>query len=138
MRIPSIWAQQSQEPLVSKDTAAGLLEISIKQELSLRLSDGAQVILPDEDAFAEVNERYSNYKRPGYLAGVTVKTEQDVVEAVGFSLWSRVRSDTDIGRTGPLRTISRHTFRRPERWTCIDNIAWTHSRRHCHLHARSG
>jgi hypothetical protein len=58
------------------------LQQTIQLELTRRLSNSAQLVLPGSGDFAEVNARYSDYKRPSYIAAVKVATERDVVETV--------------------------------------------------------
>lgn len=56
---------------------------SIAAELPGRLSVGARVIIEGADDFDLVNARYTEYRRPTYIAGVQVREEIDVVETVG-------------------------------------------------------
>lgn len=59
---------------------------TIKRELQKRLSPGSDVHLEGEDTFAVVNARYTDYKRPQYIAVVQVAEEKDVVETVSLQL----------------------------------------------------
>ena len=56
--------------------------VSIQTELSRRLSSEATILLPEDDGFAAINTRYTQYRRPTYIAAVKVKHEQDIVETV--------------------------------------------------------
>lgn len=58
------------------------LKQSISSELSKRLSTLAQVVVHGGEDFESVNARYTDYLRPGYIAGVKVAEEKDVVETV--------------------------------------------------------
>jgi hypothetical protein len=58
------------------------LKWSIKQELQQRLSAGARIVLGGEDEFSALDVRYTNYKRPSYIAAVQAAEENDVIETV--------------------------------------------------------
>jgi hypothetical protein len=58
------------------------LKLSLRNELSKRLSPQAGIILPGEDNFTQFNARYTDYERPQYIAAVQVAVEQDVIETV--------------------------------------------------------
>ena len=59
---------------------------SIVSELPKRLSVGARVIVETDPDFDQVNARYTDYKRPTYIAGVQAQEEKDVVETVQIDL----------------------------------------------------
>jgi hypothetical protein len=59
------------------------LKRSIVFELSKRLSPQANITTDEDADFSIVNARYTDYKRPGYIVGVQVSEEKDVVETVG-------------------------------------------------------
>jgi len=58
------------------------LKLSVKHELQQRLSEKASVYLDGEEAFSDLDARYTQYKRPQYFAAVKVVEEQDVIETV--------------------------------------------------------
>lgn len=55
---------------------------NVKQALSAQLSDNADVAIPGEDLYDELNIKYSDFNRPTYAAIVAVASIQDVVETV--------------------------------------------------------
>ena len=55
---------------------------SIRAELQQRLSSNARLLLPGDQDFHIIDERYTNYRRPTFIAGVQVAEERDVVETV--------------------------------------------------------
>jgi hypothetical protein len=59
-------------------------KLSIKQELEKRLSPRSSIHLEGEADFAALAARYTEYKRPQYIAAVRVAEEQDVIETVEF------------------------------------------------------
>ncbi|KAI1175677.1 Glucooligosaccharide oxidase [Nemania sp. FL0916] len=61
------------------------LQLSMKLELTKRLSPGARVILEGDEHFTDLNERYTNYKRPQYILAVQVAEEKDVVETINYA-----------------------------------------------------
>jgi hypothetical protein len=61
--------------------------LGIKQELQKRLSPGSNIFLQDDESFAAFNARYTDYKRPRYIAAVQAVEEQDVIETVGLTLY---------------------------------------------------
>ncbi|KUJ20849.1 FAD/FMN-dependent oxygenase/oxidase [Mollisia scopiformis] len=73
------------------------LKRSIVSELSERLSPQANIITDEEAEFSIVNARYTDYKRPGYIVGVQVAEENDVVETVNYA---RMRGIPFQARTG--------------------------------------
>lgn len=58
------------------------LRLGMKHELSKRLSAKAGVYLQGEETFGVLDARYTDYKRPQYLAAVQVAEEKDVIETV--------------------------------------------------------
>lgn len=64
------------------ESAALYLKQSIRAELANRLSPTAKVVFDGDEGFEHSNGRYTNYKRPTYIAGVQISTEQDVIETV--------------------------------------------------------
>ncbi|KAF4624419.1 hypothetical protein G7Y89_g13752 [Cudoniella acicularis] len=64
---------------------ADYLKVSLKRELQKRLSPDARIVLEGEDEFAALDARYTNYKRPWYIAAVQVAEEQDVIETVNYA-----------------------------------------------------
>ena len=70
---------------------------SAQLELKKRLSASAKIVIQGDEDFADVNSRYTNYKRPGYIAGVIVGEEKDVVETLNYA---RSRGIPFIARTG--------------------------------------
>ena len=66
----------------SEDAGLGYLKRSIQFELKRRLSSKAKLVIEGEDGFQHVNARYSDYKRPWYIAGVRVANEADAIETV--------------------------------------------------------
>lgn len=66
------------------------LKLSMKHELQKRLSAKAGVFLQGEETFGVLDARYTDYKRPQYLAAVQVAEEKDVIETVNptFSFFS--------------------------------------------------
>lgn len=65
------------------------LKLSLKHELPKRLSAKAGLFLKGEENFGALDARYTDYKRPQYIAAVQVAEEQDVIETVRFSYtWS--------------------------------------------------
>ncbi|KAH6891501.1 hypothetical protein B0T10DRAFT_528634 [Thelonectria olida] len=84
-----------QVPLTKLDeNLSYYLQQSIRAELKRRLSPKADVVLADDAEFAHLNQRYSNYKRPTYIAGVKVTEEMDVVK------YARARGIPFVARTG--------------------------------------
>jgi hypothetical protein len=79
-----VGGQQFLSPVSDDADAFSLnyLKVTIKRELQLRLSPKARIILEGEDEFAILDVRYTNYKRPGYIAAVQPAVAQDVVETV--------------------------------------------------------
>ncbi|KAL8767029.1 MAG: hypothetical protein Q9194_006104 [Teloschistes cf. exilis] len=73
------------------------LQQSIRSELTRRLSPGAQILLDGDENFHVVNERYTNYQRPSFIAGIKVAAEDDVVEVVNYA---RARRIPFMARTG--------------------------------------
>jgi hypothetical protein len=65
-------------------TSAEYLRLSLKQELSSRLSPEAAIFLEGSEDFAVLDARYTNYKRPDYIAAVKVAEEKDVIETVSL------------------------------------------------------
>lgn len=58
-------------------------ETDIKSILGPQLSAGAAaIVLPNDPDFKDMNARFSEYRRPTYIAAVKVATEQDVVSVV--------------------------------------------------------
>ncbi|KAK7968042.1 FAD/FMN-dependent oxygenase/oxidase [Apiospora aurea] len=85
--IFSLTPEKQQQPLFGQmfDHAAcpgpeAYAQISLKHELQKRLSKSAGVHLREEETFSLVDARYTNYKRPEYIAAVQVAEEKDVVE----------------------------------------------------------
>lgn len=68
----------------SQESSIEYLKISVKNELQKRLSSEASIVLQGEEEFETLDARYTNYKRPWYIAGVKVAEEKDVIETVGF------------------------------------------------------
>lgn len=64
------------------DARITYLKQSIHFELTRRLSPAARIILDGDEEFHLVNERYTNYQRPSFIAGIKVAVEKDVVEVV--------------------------------------------------------
>lgn len=61
-------------------------QLTIKKELQKRLSSGSDVHLEGEDSFAALSARYTDYKRPQYIAIVQPAEEKDVIETVSLQL----------------------------------------------------
>lgn len=55
---------------------------SVQLELKKRLSPTAELFIKGDEGFQHMNARYTNYKRPSYIAGVKVAEEKDVIETV--------------------------------------------------------
>lgn len=72
---------ESQESLIE------YLKFSVKNELQKRLSSEARIMLQGEEDFETLDARYTNYKRPWYIAGVSVAEESDVIATVGLFLF---------------------------------------------------
>ncbi|KAL8669474.1 MAG: hypothetical protein Q9168_005936 [Polycauliona sp. 1 TL-2023] len=70
---------------------------SIRAELQQRLSSNARLLLPGDQDFHIIDERYTNYRRPTFIAGVQVAEERDVVETVNYA---RSRGVPFMARTG--------------------------------------
>ncbi|MCJ1351085.1 MAG: hypothetical protein MMC33_001067 [Icmadophila ericetorum] len=81
----------------SEDAGLGYLKRSIQFELKRRLSSKAKLVIEGEDGFQHVNARYSDYKRPWYIAGVRVANEADAIETVNYA---RLRNIPFVARTG--------------------------------------
>ena len=84
---------------VPGDDDVGLLYLahSVQLELGKQLSPSAQVLIEGDEGFQPVIARYTNYKRPGYIAGVRVAEEEDVVKVVNYA---RSRGIPFVARTG--------------------------------------
>ncbi|KAI1851229.1 hypothetical protein JX266_003304 [Neoarthrinium moseri] len=80
---PLIWGQEgiSLDALVSDRYS----KFSLKKELERRLSNKATISLAGDESFTILNARYSNYKRPEYIAVVQAAEENDVVETVNYA-----------------------------------------------------
>ncbi|KAH6652454.1 FAD binding domain-containing protein [Truncatella angustata] len=61
------------------------LKLLLKEELQKRLSTSSNISLQGEEGFSIVDARYTDYKRPQYIAAVQVAEEQDVVEVVNYA-----------------------------------------------------
>lgn len=70
---------------------------SVQRELGKQLSPSAEVVIEGDEGFEYVNARYTDYKRPGYIAGVKVAEERDVVRTVNYA---RSRGIPFMARTG--------------------------------------
>lgn len=68
----------------SQESSIDYLKVSVKNELQRRLSPEARIVLQGEEEFETLDARYTNYKRPWYIAGVKVAEEKDVIETVGL------------------------------------------------------
>ncbi|KAI4256800.1 MAG: hypothetical protein LQ352_001925 [Teloschistes flavicans] len=88
------------------DAKITYLKQSIQSELTRRLSPAARIILDRDEDFHLVNERYTDYRRPSFIAGIQVAVENDVVEVVNYA---RARGLHFMARTGghSLTTSSR-------------------------------
>lgn len=103
-------------------THTDYLKFSLQNELRKRLSPEARIVLDGEGDFATFDARYTNYKRPSYVAAVQVAEEKDVVETVRMDAKLRIGSETHISRLtthvrggfnlrhGQARTLSQHLF----------------------------
>ncbi|ORY63303.1 FAD binding domain-containing protein [Pseudomassariella vexata] len=83
-------------------------KLSIKHELKKRLSTKSNILLAGEDNFAEISARYTEYKRPLYIAAVQVQEEQDVIETVNYARSRGIPFAARAGGhslTGSLRRI---------------------------------
>ncbi|KAI8949861.1 Glucooligosaccharide oxidase [Xylaria longipes] len=78
------WTSGKQQDL-SAATDATYLQLSLKNELTKRLSSEARITLEGEENFTEFDARYTNYKRPQYIVAVQVAEEQDVVETINYA-----------------------------------------------------
>lgn len=72
--------------LSSESPHSHYLKFSTKVELQKRLSPKASIFLEGEEGFVALDARYTNYKRPEYIAAVQVAEEQDVIETVRYFL----------------------------------------------------
>ncbi|KAI3320508.1 FAD binding domain-containing protein [Xylariaceae sp. AK1471] len=84
------------------------LKRSIVSELSQRLSPQAIIKTEDDEGFAAMNERYTDYKRPTYIAGVLVAEENDVIETVNYARMRGIQFQAQTGRhslTSSLRSV---------------------------------
>ncbi|KAJ5087784.1 FAD binding domain-containing protein, partial [Penicillium angulare] len=73
------------------------LRLSLKHELPKRLSARAAVTFQGEEQFTALDARYTNYKRPQYIAIVQPAEERDVVESVNYA---RSRGIQFVARAG--------------------------------------
>lgn len=87
------------------------LKLSLKHELQKRLSTEAGLFLKGEQNFGVSDARYTDYKRPQYVAVVQVAEEQDVVETV--RLTHAIFSDRSSLSIGELRTRKKYSIRSP-------------------------
>ncbi|KAF2181509.1 FAD-binding domain-containing protein [Zopfia rhizophila CBS 207.26] len=71
--------------------SADYLKLSLKQELQKRLSSEARIFLQDEQGFESLDARYTNYKRPWYIAAIQVAEENDVIETVNYARTRGIR-----------------------------------------------
>ena len=112
------------------DAHSTYLKQSIQAELKRRLSPSARIILDGDEDFHLVNARYTNYRRPTFIAGVKVAEERDVVETVCRLLVTRSRRVADS--LGKLCPLSRHPVHGPYWWSFSNNFTKKNSRRNCH------
>ncbi|KAL9612459.1 MAG: hypothetical protein Q9167_002931 [Letrouitia subvulpina] len=81
----------------SQESSIDYLKVSVKNELQRRLSSDARIVLQGEEEFETLDVRYTNYKRPWYIAGVKVAEERDVIETVNYA---RARGIQFAARSG--------------------------------------
>ncbi|KAK8054298.1 FAD-linked oxidoreductase alt4 [Apiospora saccharicola] len=84
-------------------------KISLKHELQKRLSKSAGVHLREEETFSLVDARYTNYKRPEYIAAVQVAEEKDVVEVVNYARSRGIKFAARAGGHGLTTSLRRIT-----------------------------
>ena len=104
------------------------LQQSIQVELKRRLSPNARIFLDGEEEFHLVDARYTNYRRPIYIAGVKVAEERDVVETVCQLLLLEV---TWLICSGNLCPLTRHPVHGPYWGSFTNNFITTSSKRNC-------
>ncbi|PQE12470.1 FAD binding domain-containing protein [Rutstroemia sp. NJR-2017a BBW] len=92
-QFPMRWGNVDNE----KDLGFAYLKHSIRTELKKRLSKDAIVLVEGDEDFIHANVRYSNYKRPTYIAAVKPLEERDVVETVNYA---RSRGIPFVARVG--------------------------------------
>lgn len=63
---------------------------SIQEQLGPRLSQGAKIIVKDEDGFKEATERWQYWEAPHVNAVVEVQNEEDVQQTVRASNTSKI------------------------------------------------
>lgn len=126
------WPGASQVALgLEIERSSESLSLSIVSELPRRLSVGAHVIVEKDPDFDEVNARYTDYKRPVYIAGVQVQEEKDVIETVRIDLdWGPGPSKTDTC-LGQLRPSKKHPVCRSCRRAFVDYLIEEHPERNC-------
>ena len=114
---------RSQAPLYAGERPEGFdlnyLMHSARMELANRLSSNAEIFLQEDDTFQDLQARYTDYKRPEYIAAVKVAKEADVIETVGM-LNQGTRSQAD--NAGQLRQTKRHSVCRAYGRSCVDYI----------------
>lgn len=88
------WTSDKQQDLPAA-TDATYLQLSVKHELTKRLSHEARIVLEGEEDFTKFDARYTNYKRPQYIVAVQVAEEQDIVETVRQAI-SNLRTRTHL------------------------------------------
>ena len=80
------------------DTRSTYLKQSIRAELKQRLSPRARIFLNGDEGFHLVNARYTDYRRPTFIAGVKVAEERDVIETVCNFLVTRSKHVAEFFR----------------------------------------
>jgi hypothetical protein len=113
-----------------QDFAADMnyLKFSLKHELQKRLSSKARIFLEGEEEFKTLDARYTNYKRPWYIAAIQVTEEADVVETVGLLI---EKLDAILTLQGKLCPIKRYPICCTIRRSFSDNIPATYKKCHC-------
>ena len=112
------------------DVHSTYLKQSIQAELKRRLSPNSRILLDGDEDFHLVNARYTNYRRPTFIAGVKVVEENDVVETVCRLLVTRSRRVADS--LGELCPLTRHPVRGPYWWSFSYDFIKSNPRRDCH------
>lgn len=107
---PTIEGQQVLWDAGGQATYNDYLKLTLKHELPKRLSGKAGLFLKGEDNFGALDARYTDYKRPQYIAAVQVAEEQDVVETVRLNITLCLQTVAHWF-TGEIRTRERNPVR---------------------------